>query len=36
MTEDGWLDGLDDSMDMHSSKLWETVNDRETWRAASP
>ena len=29
-----WLDDLTDSMDMNLSKLWETVKDRETWRAA--
>ena len=31
-----WLDGLNDSMDMSLSKLWETVYDRETWGTASP
>ena len=29
-----WLDGLTDSMDMSSSKLQKTVQDREAWRAA--
>ena len=34
MTEDGWLDGITDSMDLCWSKLREMVKDRETWRAA--
>ena len=28
-----WLDDIIDSMDMSLSRLWETVKDREPWRA---
>ena len=29
-----WLDSISNSMDMNSSKLWETVKDRGAWHAA--
>ena len=34
MTEDKWLDGITDSVDMRLSKLQGIVKDREAWRAA--
>ena len=29
-----WLDSITDMLDMNSSKLWETVKDRQAWHAA--
>ena len=29
-----WLNSIANLMDMSLSKLWETVEDRESWRAA--
>ena len=30
----GWLDGINDPMDMSLSKFWEMVKDRVVWRTA--
>ena len=34
MIKDERLDGITDPVDMSLSKLWETVKEGETWRAA--
>ena len=28
-----WLDGITDSVDVNSGKLWDTVRDRQAWHA---
>ena len=34
MTEDDWVNGIIDSMDMSWSKLQDILKDREAWHAA--
>ena len=35
VAEDEWLDSITDSMDMNLSRLWEIVEERGAWHAAT-